>query len=59
MVNYRYLGRSGLKITELTLGNWITGGGQSSTDTAIATVRSAGCRHYSFDTADVYIERCR
>lgn len=56
MVNYRYLGRSGLKITELTLGNWITGGGQSSTDTAIATVHAAlDAGITSFDTADVYM----
>lgn len=56
MVNYRYLGHSGLKITELTLGNWVTAGGQVARDTAIATVRAAlDAGITSFDTADTYM----
>jgi len=56
MVNYRYLGRSGLKITELTLGNWITAGGQVAEDAAVATVRAAlDAGITSFDTADTYM----
>ncbi len=56
MVNYRYLGRSGLKITELTLGNWITAGGQVAQDAAIDTVHAAlDAGITSFDTADVYM----
>lgn len=56
MVNYRYLGRSGLKITELTLGNWVTAGGQVARDTAIATVHAAlDAGITSFDTADTYM----
>ena len=41
MVNYRYLGRSGLKITEITYGNWLTHGSQVENDTAKACVRAA------------------
>ena len=56
MVNYRYLGRSGLKITELTLGNWITAGGQVAQDAAVDTVHAAlDAGITSFDTADVYM----
>ena len=41
MVSYRYLGRSGLKITEITYGNWLTHGSQVENDTAKACVRAA------------------
>ncbi len=34
MINYRYLGNSGLKITELTYGNWLTHGSQVENDAA-------------------------
>ncbi|MDN4482174.1 aldo/keto reductase family protein [Demequina lignilytica] len=55
MVNYRYLGRSGLKITELTYGNWITHASQVKNDQAKACVRAAlDVGISSFDTADVY-----
>src|SRR3954447_20245734 len=55
MVNYRYLGRSGLKITEITYGNWLTHGSQVENDTAKACVRAAlDAGITSFDTADVY-----
>jgi len=55
MVAYRYLGNSGLKITELTYGNWITAGSQIEADTAIACVQAAlDVGITSFDTADVY-----
>ena len=54
-MKYRYLGNSGLKITELTYGNWLTHGSQVEADTATACVRAA-IEHgiTSFDTADVY-----
>ncbi|MHA6511644.1 aldo/keto reductase family protein [Tessaracoccus sp. Z1128] len=54
-MKYRYLGNSGLKITELTYGNWLTHGSQVEADTATACVRAA-LEHgiTSFDTADVY-----
>ena len=55
MVEYRYLGNSGLKITEITYGNWVTHGLQVDRDKAIATVhRALDLGITSFDTADVY-----
>jgi aryl-alcohol dehydrogenase-like predicted oxidoreductase len=55
MVNYRHLGRSGLKISEITYGNWLTHGSQVENDAATACVRAALDNGItSFDTADVY-----
>ena len=55
MVNYRYLGNSGLKITEITYGNWLTHASQVENDTAAACVRAAlDAGITSFDTADAY-----
>ena len=55
MVNYRYLGRSGLKVTEIIYGNWLTHGSQVENDTATACVRAAlDAGITTFDTADVY-----
>jgi len=55
MVTYRHLGSSGLKITEITYGNWITHGSQVEAGTAIECVRTAlDLGITSFDTADVY-----
>jgi len=55
MVNYRYLGNSGLKISEITYGNWITHGSQLENDAAIACVHAAlDLGITSFDTADAY-----
>ena len=55
MVAYRYLGNSGLNITELTYGNWITHGSQVENDQATACVRAAlDAGITSFDTADTY-----
>ncbi|QAY71328.1 aldo/keto reductase family protein [Xylanimonas protaetiae] len=55
MVNYRYLGNSGLKITEITYGNWLTHGSQVENDVATACVHAAlDAGITSFDTADVY-----
>ena len=54
-MKYRYLGNSGLKITELTYGNWLTHGQQVEIDAAKACVRAAlDAGITSFDTADVY-----
>jgi aryl-alcohol dehydrogenase-like predicted oxidoreductase len=54
-VEFRHLGRSGLKISEITYGNWITHGGQVEADAATACVRAAlEAGITSFDTADVY-----
>ncbi len=54
-MDYRYLGRSGLKISEITYGNWLTHGSQVENDMATACVRAALDAGIStFDTADVY-----
>ncbi|WP_084039605.1 aldo/keto reductase family protein [Demequina sp. NBRC 110053] len=55
MINYRYLGNSGLKITELTYGNWLTHASQVANEQAAACVKAAlDVGISSFDTADVY-----
>ena len=55
MVAYRHLGSSGLKVTEITYGNWLTHGSQIEADTAVACVHQAlDLGITSFDTADVY-----
>ncbi|MEJ1154051.1 MULTISPECIES: aldo/keto reductase family protein [Microbacterium] len=55
MVNYRYLGNSGFKVTEITYGNWVTHASQVENDAAIATVHKAlDLGITSFDTADTY-----
>jgi len=54
-MDFRYLGASGLKISEITYGNWLTHGSQVENDAAIACVRAALDAGIStFDTADVY-----
>ena len=54
-MEYRFLGKSGFKVSEITYGNWITHGSQVENDAAIATVRAAlDVGITSFDTADVY-----
>lgn len=54
-MKYRYLGNSGLKVSELTYGNWLTHASQIDDKAAHETVHAAldgGIT--SFDTADVY-----
>src|SRR3984957_20084486 len=54
-MEYRHLGRSGLKISEIAYGNWITHGSQVEEDAAKACVAAALDEGIStFDTADVY-----
>ena len=54
-MEFRYLGNSGLKISEVVYGNWLTHGAQVDQDTASACVRAAlDAGISSFDTADVY-----
>ena len=54
-MDYRYLGNSGLKISEITYGNWLTHGSQVENDAATECVRAALDAGIStFDTADVY-----
>ena len=54
-MEYRHLGKSGLKVSELTYGNWITHGSQVEEDAARSCVAAALDEGItSFDTADVY-----
>ena len=54
-MDFRYLGNSGLKISEITYGNWLTHGSQVENDAATDCVRAALDNGIStFDTADVY-----
>lgn len=54
-MEFRHLGRSGLKISEIAYGNWITHGSQVEEDTARACVHAAlDAGITTFDTADVY-----
>jgi aryl-alcohol dehydrogenase-like predicted oxidoreductase len=54
-MEFRYLGRSGLKISEITYGNWLTHGSQVENEVATACVRAAlDAGITSFDTADAY-----
>ena len=54
-MEFRYLGRSGLKISEITYGNWLTHGSQVENDTATECVHAAlDAGITTFDTADVY-----
>ncbi|MEN6520670.1 MAG: aldo/keto reductase [Armatimonadota bacterium] len=54
-MNYRRLGEAGLKVSEISLGNWLTSGGTLDEDAAHAICERAwelGINFY--DTADVY-----
>jgi aryl-alcohol dehydrogenase-like predicted oxidoreductase len=54
-MDFGYLGNSGLKISEITYGNWLTHGSQIENDAATACVRAAlDAGITTFDTADVY-----
>jgi aryl-alcohol dehydrogenase-like predicted oxidoreductase len=54
-MKFRYLGNSGLKISEITYGNWLTHGSQVENDTATQCVKAAIENGFTtFDTADVY-----
>ena len=54
-MEYRHLGRSGLKISEIAYGNWITHGSQVEEEAARACVATALDEGITtFDTADVY-----
>lgn len=54
-MEHRYLGNSGLKVSELTYGNWLTHASQVENETAIACVQAALEAGIStFDTADAY-----
>ncbi|MEZ0066594.1 aryl-alcohol dehydrogenase-like predicted oxidoreductase [Streptacidiphilus sp. MAP12-20] len=54
-MEFRHLGRSGLVISEIAYGNWLTHGSQVEEDAATACVHAAlDAGITTFDTADVY-----
>jgi len=54
-MEFRFLGRSGLKISAITYGNWLTHGSQVENEQAKACVRAAlDSGITTFDTADTY-----
>jgi aryl-alcohol dehydrogenase-like predicted oxidoreductase len=54
-MEFRHLGRSGLMVSEIAYGNWITHGSQVAEDAARACVAAALDEGITtFDTADVY-----
>jgi voltage-dependent potassium channel beta subunit len=54
-MEHRHLGRSGLKVSEIAYGNWVTHGSQVEEDAALACVAAALDEGITtFDTADVY-----
>jgi aryl-alcohol dehydrogenase-like predicted oxidoreductase len=54
-MKYRYLGNSGLKVSEICYGNWLTHGSQVENETAEKCVQAAlDAGITSFDTADAY-----
>ncbi|RLP75342.1 aldo/keto reductase [Mycetocola tolaasinivorans] len=54
-MEFRYLGNSGLKISEIIFGNWLTHASQVENDIAIRSVQAALEAGIStFDTADTY-----
>ncbi|MEU7893989.1 aldo/keto reductase family protein [Nonomuraea sp. NPDC049152] len=56
-MEFRHLGRSGLMVSEIAYGNWITHGSQVDEDRAKACVRAAlDMGITTFDTADAYAE---
>jgi aryl-alcohol dehydrogenase-like predicted oxidoreductase len=56
-MEYRHLGRSGLMVSEIAYGNWITHGSQVEEQAALACVSAALDEGITtFDTADVYAQ---
>jgi aryl-alcohol dehydrogenase-like predicted oxidoreductase len=54
-MDYRHLGKSGMLVSALAYGNWITHGSQVEEDAALACVKaSLDAGITTFDTADVY-----
>ena len=54
-MNYRRLGKSGLKVSEISIGFWAMFSGQPNVDLALACLTAAydaGCNY--FDNAEVY-----
>ena len=57
-MEHRHLGRSGVKVSAISYGNWLTHGNQIDEDAALACVHAALDEGVTtFDTADVYANR--
>lgn len=57
-MEFRTLGRSGLEVSAVSYGNWVTHGSQVEEDAAVACVhRALDLGITTFDTADVYANR--
>lgn len=55
-MKYRRLGKTGLKVSEISLGSWLTYGGYVAQDSAIQTIHRAYDLGINFfDTANVYM----
>src|SRR5215468_5501190 len=56
-VEHRPLGRSGLRVSEITYGNWLTHGELVAAEAAMACIQAAlEAGITTFDTADVYAQ---
>ncbi|MDP3721821.1 MAG: aldo/keto reductase, partial [Anaerolineaceae bacterium] len=54
-MHYRRLGHSGLKVSEISLGSWVTFGNQLDENSAIALIKEAFSQGINFfDNADMY-----
>src|SRR4051812_5327260 len=54
-MEYRFLGRSGLKVSAISLGGWLTYGGQVDEDVTLECMRAAFESGVNFfDTAEAY-----
>ncbi|OIK09796.1 aldo/keto reductase family protein [Bacillus sp. MUM 13] len=54
-MKYRRLGRTGLKVSEISLGSWLTYGNSTEKSKAVSTIEAAySLGINSFDTANVY-----
>jgi aryl-alcohol dehydrogenase-like predicted oxidoreductase len=54
-MNYRHLGSSGLRVSEIALGSWLTYGGTVEDDSAVACIHRAFELGVNlFDTANIY-----
>jgi aryl-alcohol dehydrogenase-like predicted oxidoreductase len=54
-MRYRRLGSAGMRISEISYGNWLTHGSQVEEDAALACIRKAlDVGITTFDTADIY-----
>lgn len=54
-MNFRRLGGSGLKVSDISLGSWLTYGGYVERENAVKAIQTAyGLGINFFDTANVY-----